>query len=114
MSELLDLQKQFSQMIASFILWLYDSGYTVTCGEFYRSPAEAELNAQQGIGIANSLHTQKLAADLNIFKPDGSLCETVEDYTEAGEEWERRGGSWGGRFARPDCDHFSLEWGGVK
>lgn len=114
MSELLVRQQQFSLMLGQFILWLYDQGYKVTGGEWWRTPQQVQWNVEHGTGISASLHAQRLAADLNIFKPDGTLCETVEDYRPAGEEWERRGGSWGGRFLTPDADHFSLSFKGVR
>lgn len=114
MSELLQQQQTFSLMLGEFIVWLYSQGYKVTGGEWWRTPQQAQWNADHGMGIVNSLHTSRLAADLNIFRPDGTLCLTVADYTPAGVEWERRGGSWGGRFTRPDADHFSLAYQGVK
>lgn len=101
-------------MLAQFIVWLYDQGYKVTGGEWWRTPQQAQWNADHGFGIVASLHTERLAADLNIFKPDGTLCLTVEDFRPAGEEWKRRGGSWGGDFTKPDADHFSLEFNGVR
>ena len=113
MSALLDKQQQFAMMLGEFLVWLYQNGYRVTLGEVWRSPQEAALNAQSGVGIANSLHTQKLAADLNIFRIDGTLLETVTELLPAGEQWESQGGSWGGRFHKPDADHFSLSPDGV-
>jgi hypothetical protein len=106
-------QEQFTLMVAGLITWAYDQGYALTFGEAYRTPQQAAWNAEHGAGIVNSLHTKRLAVDLNLFK-DGRFLTEVDDYRLLGEKWESLGGSWGGRFARPDADHFSLEHEGVR
>ncbi|EPN2803323.1 M15 family metallopeptidase [Serratia marcescens] len=111
--KLSEKQQLFSTLIAQLILWADDRGYRVTLGEAYRSPEQARLNVQQGKGIANSLHTQRLAIDLNLFI-NGEYQTDSAAYAPLGEEWERMGGSWGGRFSRPDGNHFSLEHNGVR
>ncbi|MDY4387759.1 M15 family metallopeptidase [Pectobacterium aroidearum] len=112
--KLLDKQQLFAQMLAKLILWADTQGYELTYGEAYRTPEQAKLNAQSGKGIANSLHTQRLAVDLNLFINDVYKTRT-EDYLPLGEYWESLGGSWGGRFkSRPDGNHFSLEHNGVR
>jgi len=108
MSELLDTQMNFSKMIGQLIDFIYASGYTVTFGEAWRTPEQAALNAQKGIGIKNSLHCDRLAVDFNFFKDAGWINTPVE----IGEYWEKIGGSWGGRFGDPP--HFSVEFGGRK
>ncbi len=67
MSALLDQQQRFSVLVARLILWANDQGYSVTFGEAYRTPEQAALDAQKGTGIANSVHTLRLAIDLNLF-----------------------------------------------
>jgi len=104
-------QRKFAFMVAKLIEWAYESGYEVTFSECYRSPEEAKRNAKLGKGIANSLHTQRLAVDLNLFK-DGVYLTRSEDYRPLGIYWESLGGTWGGRFN--DGNHFSLEHNGVK
>jgi hypothetical protein len=111
-SPLLIKQQQFSIMIAKMIVWAYEHDYTITLGEAYRTPEQAELNAKKGIGIANSLHTLRLAMDLNVFRHGIWLTHSM-DLAELGLEWERMGGTWGGRFKKPDGNHFSLEYDGV-
>ena len=113
MSDLLTQQQLFTQMIAELLEWAHANGYELTFGEAWRSPQEAAINAQTGAGITNSLHCQRLAVDFNVFK-DGVMAATVADYMPLGVFWETIGGSWGGRFARPDADHFSLEWQGIR
>ena len=113
MSQLLDMQQKFPPMVAQLIQWAYANGYTLTFGEAWRSPQEAAINAQTGAGILYSLHTERLAIDLNGFKGD-MLLASVADYEPLGVFWESIGGAWGGRFSRPDSDHFSLEYQGVR
>ena len=104
-------QSQFVWMVGNLIQWCKDNGYELTFAEAYRTPEQAALNAKTGAGISNSLHCDRLAIDLNLFK-DGEFITTTEGYTPLGEYWESIGGSWGGRFR--DGNHFSLAHGGRK
>lgn len=106
-------QSQFVAMVARLITWAYDHNFELTFGEAYRTPEQAALNAAKGSGISNSLHTQRLAIDLNLFIR-GEYQQTTEAYRPLGERWEAMGGSWGGRFSKPDGNHFSLEHEGRK
>ena len=107
-------QQLFVSLIAQLIMWANDKGYRLTFGEAYRTPEQAKLNTKSGAGIANSLHTQRLAVDFNLFV-NGEYKTKTEDYLPLGEYWESLGGSWGGRFkSRPDGNHFSLEHNGVR
>lgn len=60
-------QQLFTGLIAKLITWANDRGMRLTFGEAYRTPEQAVLNAKKGSGIANSLHTQRLAVDFNLF-----------------------------------------------
>lgn len=107
-------QQLFTVMVASLIHWAEEHGYRLTFGEAYRTPEQAALNAKKGSGISNSLHTQRLAVDFNLFV-NGQYKTRTEDYLPLGEYWESLGGAWGGRFkSRPDGNHFSLEHNGVR
>ncbi|AYC17712.1 hypothetical protein DZA65_00806 [Dickeya dianthicola] len=107
-------QQLFTQLVAQLIQWAGERGYRLTFGEAYRTLEQAKLNAHSGSGIANSLHTQRLAVDLNLFI-DGEYQTRTEAYLPLGEYWESLGGCWGGRFtSRPDGNHFSLEHNGVR
>lgn len=110
---LVSKQGRFTVMIAKLILWAEQHGYVLTFGEAYRSPEQAALNARKGRGIQHSLHTQRLAVDFNLFT-DGVYQRDSAAYRPLGEYWESLGGSWGGRFSRPDGNHFSLEHHGVR
>ncbi len=107
-------QQLFTVMVASLIHWAEEHGYRLTFGEAYRTPEQAALNAKKGSGITNSLHTQRLAVDFNLFV-NGQYKTDTADYLPLGEYWESLGGTWGGRFkSRPDGNHFSLEHNGVR
>jgi hypothetical protein len=117
-----DKQRLFARLIGEFIVWCYVNDYEITFGEATRPPELAALYASQGRGIANSLHGKRLALDINLFL-DSSL-EADEDvyqkdseaYLPLGKKWESMHPlcRWGGRFSKPDGNHFSLEHEGVR
>ena len=104
-------QSLFVQLVAQLILEATMRGYALTFGEAYRTPEQAALNAKKGTGIANSLHTSRLAIDLNLFK-DGKFLSATEAHRPLGEWWEQQHElcRWGGRFS--DGNHYSLSHGG--
>lgn len=109
-------QSIFANMVAELINQAQKMGFQVTLGETYRSPEEAARLAKLGKGIKNSLHTQKLAIDLNLFK-DGKFLDKSDDHLPLGEWWENQSFAdikcaWGGRFG--DGNHYSIEHNGVK
>lgn len=112
---LLEKQHAFAQLVAQLLLAANDLGYQVTLGEAYRSPEEAERLEKTGAGIRRSLHTARLAIDLNLFK-DGKYLTRSEDYAELGAWWKKQHAlcCWGGDFTRSDGNHFSVEHEGRK
>lgn len=104
-------QSLFVVLVARLIEHATSLGYELTFGETYRSPEEAARLARLGKGIVNSLHTIKLAVDLNLFI-DGIYQQSNEAHRELGEWWERQHVlcRWGGRFK--DGNHYSLNHGG--
>lgn len=109
-------QSFFALQVAKLILKAHEMGYSVTFGEAYRSPEEALRLAKAGKGIKASLHTQRLAIDLNLFQ-HGKYLSDGDDYRPLGEWWEAQSFNgttccWGGRFH--DGNHFSIEHGGRK
>ena len=111
--KLSEKQALFTALIAQLIFWADERGYRLTFGEAYRTPEQAALNAKKGSGIANSLHTQRLAVDFNLFI-NGEYQTDTAKYLPLGEYWESLGGSWGGRFKKADGNHFSLEHNGIR
>ena len=61
-------QRLFTRLVGKLIEFSYEAGYELTFSEAYRTPEQAALNAKKGSGIANSLHTQRLAVYLNLFR----------------------------------------------
>lgn len=111
MSELLEKQQKFAAMLPQLINAAIQKGYEVTLGECLRTQAQATANAAAGTGISNSLHLDRLAIDLNLFRA-GQFLTATSDYAPLGLYWESIGGTWGGRFN--DGNHFSLAYGGRK
>lgn len=105
-------QRKFTLMIAQLIQWAYEQGYELTVGDAYRDPRlHGQVGEKKGYGASGSLHKQRLALDLNLFK-EGEFLTATEDHKPLGEKWESMGGSWGGRFN--DGNHYSLENQGRK
>lgn len=104
-----DHQRIFSANVAKLIQWAYSNGYGITGGEWYRPQEMAKIYADRGIGIVDSLHTMKLAIDLNLFVA-GKYMTDSEAYRPLGEYWESLDpkNRWGGRFKRPDGNHFEM------
>lgn len=109
-------QQIFAINVALLILEAGRRGYGVTFGETYRTPEQAKRNAAAGTGISNSLHTLRLAVDLNLFKGNSYLTST-ESHRELGEYWKslHPDNCWGGDFKKKaDGNHYSMEHEGVK
>ncbi len=108
-------QSEFARFVAHLVLEAERQGYAVTFGEAWRPPETAALYAKQGKGIARSVHIDRLAVDLNLFR-DGQYLSDTETYRPLGEWWERQHelARWGGRFSRPDGNHFSFEHQGRR
>lgn len=105
-------QRKFVRMIADLIVWAYDNGYELSFGDAYRDPRlHGQMGWKVGYGAASSCHKIRLAVDFNLFK-DGVFLESTEAHTPLGEQWEKMGGTWGGRFN--DGNHYSLEHEGKK
>jgi hypothetical protein len=106
-------QSKLVDLIAGLIRKAQILGFELTLGEAFRSPEEAERLAKLGLGITHSLHTQRLAIDLNLFINGEYQSETAA-YLPLGEWWENQSMEdfkccWGGRFTRADGNHFSIE-----
>lgn len=104
------MQRAFSLNVARLIQFAYNSGYEVTLGEAWRTPEQAARNAKEGTGIRNSLHSKRLAIDLNLFK-DGVWLKESKDHLPLGTYWKGLSPDnyWGGDFrTNPDGNHYSM------
>lgn len=101
-------QSLFAEHVSRLIMFAVAQGYEVTLGHALRSPEEAKR-----LGFERSLHTLKLAIDLNLFK-DGQYLASSESHRPLGEWWEKQHdlARWGGRFRKPDGNHYSFAHGG--
>jgi hypothetical protein len=108
-------QRLFSKYVGLLLTWCYLKGYEVTFGETYRTPEQAALNAKKGIGIAKSLHTKRLAIDLNLFI-NGRYVTDSAAYKPLGLFWKSLDANnrWGGEFSKPDGGHFSYTHEGIS
>jgi len=111
------LQEEFSQAAALLIQKAKELGYGVTLGDAYRSPEQAAMNAANHVGVANSLHSDRLAIDINLFR-DGSYITDDSGHRELGAWWKTLGPryKWGGDIVhpRPDPNHYALSPDGVR
>lgn len=116
------LQRIFAKKISILILWAYEQGFEITVDWAFRPLEVARMYAKRGIGSMNSLHTCRLAMDLNLFK-NGTYLRESEDHLLLGKFWESLAEPgiktrWGGRFKRsktsrgPDGNHYSIEFEG--
>lgn len=93
-------------MVARLIDQAFALGYEVTLGDAYRDPrVHGALGEKKSYSSSMSLHKQRLAIDLNLFR-DGRYLSSTESHRPLGEWWEAQGGSWGGRFN--DGNHYEL------
>ena len=99
-------QSRFARMVARLIDQAFALGYEVTLGDAYRDPrVHGALGEKRSYSSSMSLHKQRLAIDLNLFR-DGRYLSSTESHRPLGEWWEAQGGSWGGRFE--DGNHYEL------
>jgi hypothetical protein len=107
-----DLQERFAQDAARLIEQAAQMGYGVTLGEAWRTPQQAQWDADHGSGINCSLHLQRLAIDLNLFINGEYQANDAQGcYSKLGAWWKGQGSDhyWGGDF-KPlvDLDHYSI------
>jgi hypothetical protein len=108
-------QSRFAMSVALLIQRADALGLDVTFGEAWRTPEQAKLNAANGTGTFTSLHIERLAIDINLFR-DGVWLKGTEDHRPLGEWWEKLGQDyrWGGRFTRPDGNHYAISPDGKR
>jgi len=101
-------QSEFAQDVAELIQYIHTSGYSCTFGDAYRDPrSHGEIGSKTAYGAADSLHKQRLAIDLNLFK-DGLYLSHTEAHRLFGDHWKglHPDNVWGGDFTRKDGNHY--------
>lgn len=107
-------QRLFAKLVPRLIDKAHELGFEVTLGDAYRSPRVfGPMGKSRGYGHPNSVHKQKLAIDLNLFR-NGEYMQETDDHRLLGEWWEQQHklARWGGRFN--DGNHYSMEHKGRK
>ncbi|MGZ8907303.1 MAG: hypothetical protein ACXW1Z_19825 [Methylobacter sp.] len=108
---LVQKQYEFTRAIAQLILWCHEQGYVITFGDAYRDPRlHGAIGQKRGYGAANSCHKLRLAVDLNLILPGGSLAQP-EDYGPLHDYWDTLGGS---ERIESDMNHFSYSQNGWR
>ena len=107
---MLHCQFVFAKNLSLLVQFIFASGYFCTYGEAFRTQEQAIWDVKHHTGILHSLHCERLAADINIFSADHKFLMEVKDYEKFGKYWEslHKCNRWGGRFSRPDADHFEM------
>lgn len=103
-------QSLFVRLLAQLYAEAERRGYELTLGEGWRPPELVAIYAKDGRGSSTSLHPDRLAQDLNLFK-NGQWLQATEAHRELGEYWKSLHPlcRWGGDFKdRPDGNHYSL------
>lgn len=104
----------FTLALADLIRWGAEQGYELALDEVADRITEKDPTTDH---MKGSLHEIGLAADLNLYI-DGRYCADTYSHTKLGERWEQMGKdrslplTWGGRFTRPDGNHYSLSYQG--
>ena len=101
MSEIGDKRRLFTWALAKLLEKMLDSGYGPMLGK-------------DGLKhMANSLHFDGLAADIDLTK-DGFYLSDGKDHAQFGEYWKtlNKDCTWGGDFGDPN--HYSVTLGGRK
>jgi hypothetical protein len=99
-------QRLFAFLVSLLIQKIYGSGYAVSFGDAFDTDGD-------GGHMAGTVHNLRLAVDLNLFL-GSDFKATSEAHKPFGEYWESLHPlcRWGGRFKKPDGNHYSLTHGG--
>jgi murein DD-endopeptidase MepM/ murein hydrolase activator NlpD len=89
------LLPSFRDKVVQLIALMQDSGYDPIPYSVLRTPAEAAANAENNIGIENSMHIYGAAVDILSASSGGKNPEFFE---KLGYYAESLGLTWGGRF----------------
>lgn len=103
-------QFEFIQDVALLIQFIAARGWKVTGGELHRTLDQQKIYVDEGKSTTmKSKHLNRLAIDLNFFKPNGELTYKKDDVQWIGNFWEslRPENEWGGNWEDfVDTPHF--------
>jgi hypothetical protein len=109
MTALVARQSKFLLDVCKLVSYATACGYSVTIGEAERTKEQATIYAKQGKGIADSMHCQRFAIDLNFYdaKTGKYIEPNRENLARLGAFWGSLGRRWGGMFkSLDDSRHF--------
>ena len=104
-------QAKFALLAARLIQQAAELGYLVTLGDAYR-----DQRCKYGSDV--SLHRDRLALDLNLFKRNDAgkiiYLSSTADHAPLGAWWKQQDPEceWGGEGDRNDGNHYSLRHNG--
>lgn len=105
---------KFTEALAQLVLYARAQGFEVAFAEGMDRKTAKDPTTDH---MPGSLHEAGLAQDLDLYL-NGNYCTLTIDHYILGQWWERYGEEhgiplvWGGRFAKPDGNHYSIKWGG--
>ena len=103
-------QARFTYKIARLIVWANENlGVELIGSELFRTKEQAEIYAEAGTGIKNSVHRLKLALDMYAYM-NGKIKWEGPVYDALGAKWKSMDpdARWGGDMRRRDVYHFSF------
>jgi hypothetical protein len=106
MSELGDLQRQFTYAKAQLVIYAYEVlGYELTEGEGYDDDNKGHMKG--------STHYIRLAQDFNIFRDKIWLqgADGEDAHNQLHDKWDELGGS---ERIDGDLNHYSFEYNGRR
>lgn len=130
----------FTHLVAQLLLYMDSQGFSPALNECGRSDEQSVINSLgedgrakvaallehdypalalaitnngKANGILFSLHRDKLAVDIDLYK-NGAYLPDDASHEQFGDWWEKQNplARWGGRFG--DGNHYSLEYGGRR
>lgn len=107
-------QELFARLLPRLLDRVPTLGLTCTLGELERPREWAKVMWQRRRGTLTSLHMDRLAIDVHLFR-DGEYLALTEDHAELGAFWKTLHPlcRWGGDFkSRPDGNHYSISYQG--
>ncbi len=98
-----ELQEEFMLMVGHLIIYAYSLGYRIRGGHLLRCRLCLT-------GAKQSVHKDKLAIDLNLFK-DGQFLTDGTGHDELHDFWDQMGGA---ERIPNDLNHYSMEYQGRR
>jgi len=92
-------QRRFTRLVGMLIDFAYMKGYELSFGDAW---------AKDGHKVG-SLHYDRLAIDLNLFK-DGKYLREASNHAFLGKFWKSLdpNATWGGDWESKDANHYSF------